>query len=122
MRCPVCTAESDTGPSCRRCRADLSLLFRLEEERACLGATARRALLEGGCNPNRPVALAGACHGGGYGPAWDMAARCVLWASWYSAISTGPTGRIAAAIRRDHGSWAAFQHFISCPSGPTFRR
>lgn len=36
MRCPVCRAESNVGPSCRRCRADLSLLFQLEDQRAVL--------------------------------------------------------------------------------------
>jgi hypothetical protein len=36
MRCPVCKAENDKGPQCRRCRADLSLLFTLEEERSRL--------------------------------------------------------------------------------------
>ncbi|HXG08159.1 MAG TPA: hypothetical protein VNK04_00045 [Gemmataceae bacterium] len=39
MRCPVCKAENDAGPQCRRCRADLALLFALEEQR-------RRALAE----------------------------------------------------------------------------
>jgi hypothetical protein len=34
MRCPVCRAENDQGPACRRCKADLSLLFRLEGQRA----------------------------------------------------------------------------------------
>ena len=33
MRCPVCRAENDQGPTCRRCRADLSLLFDLEGQR-----------------------------------------------------------------------------------------
>lgn len=33
MRCPVCRAENDRGPNCRRCRADLSLLFALEKQR-----------------------------------------------------------------------------------------
>jgi hypothetical protein len=38
----VCKAENAQGPSCRRCKADLSLLFTLEEhrrralQRACL--------------------------------------------------------------------------------------
>jgi hypothetical protein len=58
MRCPVCTAGSDTGPNCRRCRADLSMLFRLEGERARLDAAARLALVEG--NGAQAVALAGA--------------------------------------------------------------
>lgn len=33
MRCPVCKADNPQGPQCRRCRADLSLLFALEEQR-----------------------------------------------------------------------------------------
>jgi hypothetical protein len=33
MRCPVCRAEVHQGPQCRRCRADLSLLFHLEDQR-----------------------------------------------------------------------------------------
>ena len=34
MRCPVCRAEVEQGPNCRRCRADLAMLFTLEEQRA----------------------------------------------------------------------------------------
>ena len=33
VRCPVCRAENTAGPQCRRCRADLGLLFALEEQR-----------------------------------------------------------------------------------------
>lgn len=40
MRCPVCRADNSTGPQCRRCRADLSLLFQLEEQRERLRAQA----------------------------------------------------------------------------------
>ena len=47
MRCPVCRAENAAGPLCRRCKADLSLLFALEEERAGQLAGARRDLVEG---------------------------------------------------------------------------
>ncbi len=36
MQCPVCKAENSQGPHCRRCRADLALLFSLEEERTRL--------------------------------------------------------------------------------------
>ena len=32
MRCPVCRAENDQGPNCRRCRADLESLFKLEKQ------------------------------------------------------------------------------------------
>lgn len=33
LRCPVCRAGDNSGPQCRRCKADLSLLVRLEEDR-----------------------------------------------------------------------------------------
>jgi hypothetical protein len=33
MRCPVCRADNASGPSCRRCKADLTLLFNLEAQR-----------------------------------------------------------------------------------------
>ena len=44
MRCPVCRADNATGPQCRRCRADLSLLFALEDQRAHLLAAAQAAI------------------------------------------------------------------------------
>jgi hypothetical protein len=47
MRCPVCKADNAAGPACRRCKADLGLLFALEDERSALLAEARR-LLDGG--------------------------------------------------------------------------
>lgn len=34
IRCPVCRADNDTGVGCRRCKADLTPLFELEERRA----------------------------------------------------------------------------------------
>jgi hypothetical protein len=46
-RCPVCKAENAQGPACRRCRADLSLLWRAEARRAWALAAARRALAAG---------------------------------------------------------------------------
>jgi hypothetical protein len=33
LRCPVCRAGDNSGVQCRRCKADLSLLVRVEEER-----------------------------------------------------------------------------------------
>lgn len=36
--CPCCKAANDAGPACRRCKADLSLLFQLEADRAALMA------------------------------------------------------------------------------------
>jgi len=44
--CPCCKASNDTGPACRRCRADLSLLFAVEGERASLVAAARTLAAE----------------------------------------------------------------------------
>jgi hypothetical protein len=47
LRCPVCKADNAQGPTCRRCKADLSLLFALEAKRARAIAGARAALAEG---------------------------------------------------------------------------
>ena len=47
MRCPACKVENAQGPTCRRCKADLSLLFALEEQRARTLAEARRLLAAG---------------------------------------------------------------------------
>ena len=49
LRCPVCKAETAApgGPQCRRCRADLSLLFVLEEQRRVALDAARRAAARG---------------------------------------------------------------------------
>ena len=38
IRCPVCKAENSQGPTCRRCKADLSLLFRLEGPYFAIGS------------------------------------------------------------------------------------
>ncbi len=46
MRCPVCKAENHQGPQCRRCKADLVLLFTLEEQRLRALTKARRYLAE----------------------------------------------------------------------------
>ena len=47
MRCPVCKADNSQGPQCRRCKADLSLLLELEEQRQRMLAEARRCLRRG---------------------------------------------------------------------------
>jgi hypothetical protein len=47
MLCPVCKAANTGGPQCRRCRADLSLLFAVEDRRRRLLAEARQALQHG---------------------------------------------------------------------------
>jgi hypothetical protein len=46
MRCPVCRAEN-TEATCRRCRADLTLLFAVEAERRRLLALAAEAAAHG---------------------------------------------------------------------------
>ena len=45
--CPCCKAANDTGPACRRCKADLSLLFAVDAEQAALVAAARRHAAQG---------------------------------------------------------------------------
>jgi hypothetical protein len=45
--CPVCRARVESGPQCRRCKADLSLLFTLEARRDAALAAARRSLAAG---------------------------------------------------------------------------
>ena len=47
MRCPVCKVENEQGPLCRRCKADLSLLFQVEKQRARHCSAARRFLRNG---------------------------------------------------------------------------
>jgi Tfp pilus assembly protein PilF len=47
MRCPVCRADVEQGPQCRRCRADLSLLFALQEQRRHAFSVANQYLREG---------------------------------------------------------------------------
>ena len=49
IRCPVCRADNDTGPTCRRCKADLAPLAELETRRAlALDQAARAAALGDG--------------------------------------------------------------------------
>jgi hypothetical protein len=47
ISCPVCRARVESGPQCRRCKADLSLLFALEARRDAVLAAARRSLSAG---------------------------------------------------------------------------
>lgn len=43
LNCPVCKAENAAGPNCRRCKADLAMLFALSEHRTQLLAATRAA-------------------------------------------------------------------------------
>jgi hypothetical protein len=54
--CPVCRARPETGPQCRRCKADLTLLFALEAQRDSALLEARRSLAAG--RPGEALALA----------------------------------------------------------------
>lgn len=47
ITCPVCRARVEAGPPCRRCKADLSLLFALDARRDAALSAARRALAAG---------------------------------------------------------------------------
>ncbi len=47
ITCPCCRASNDAGPACRRCKADLSLLFAVAAQRASLIAEAQSFAGEG---------------------------------------------------------------------------
>jgi hypothetical protein len=47
IRCPACRADNTQGPACRRCKADLSLLFALEARREELLGQARSFVAAG---------------------------------------------------------------------------
>lgn len=44
LRCPACKADNATPPTCRRCKADLSLMWALEQQRAAHVVEARDAV------------------------------------------------------------------------------
>jgi hypothetical protein len=60
MRCPVCRAGDNQGAQCRRCKADLSLLLRLEASRSRLLAQAAQAAAR--ADGATCAALAGRAH------------------------------------------------------------
>jgi hypothetical protein len=65
LSCPVCRATNSQGPACRRCRADLGLLFGLEAQRDRLLANARDHLRQGQPeNALAALATASALRGG----------------------------------------------------------
>lgn len=47
MQCPLCKADNAAGPRCRRCKADLSMLFSLDANWLAHLARTRRAFDEG---------------------------------------------------------------------------
>ncbi len=99
MRCPVCKAENAQGPACRRCKADLSLLFLLEEQRA-------RALAEAG----RLLAAARA----------DEADARAAEADWLRSDEESRRLRAATRLmRRDFaGAWALYRTASAASSLP----
>ena len=47
ITCPCCRASNDVGPACRRCKADLALLFAVEARRGFLIAEAKQLAADG---------------------------------------------------------------------------
>lgn len=45
--CPCCKANNEAGPNCRRCKADLALLFAVADQQARALAEAKRFIAEG---------------------------------------------------------------------------
>jgi hypothetical protein len=90
MPCPVCKAENSQGPTCRRCKADLSLLWQLERRREALLGSARECFRRG---------------------QWQNAERAALAA--VRLRHGGDAGRLIALCRlfeRDFsGAWQAYQ-------------
>ena len=94
MHCPVCKADSALEPTCRRCKADLSLLVQVETQRGRALAAAWRLLRDG--RPNAALQAAALAHEAR--PATDSArllALCHLWADnfalalrWHGAASS----------------------------------
>ncbi len=56
MTCPVCRARVEAGPHCRRCKADLTLLFALDAHRDAVLTASQHALATG--HPDEAIALA----------------------------------------------------------------
>ena len=53
--CPCCRASNETGPNCRRCTADLGLLFQLETDRQALLAQAGYFITQGRVDEAMPL-------------------------------------------------------------------
>ena len=109
MQCPVCRASNDVGPACRRCKADLSVLFELESVRSGLLVTARARLgdasagtaaqaagdLRHGADAQQLLALASLLPGITPERAYVRAGRCSV-----TAELMGSCGRISIARHR----------------------
>ena len=98
LTCPLCRASNEIGPACRRCRADLSLLFAVEANRDAELAAARDELAQGRL---------------------DAASDCLRRAD---GLRAGPDGaRLAAVlalVRRDFAeAWRQHQRVRSLNGG-----
>jgi hypothetical protein len=104
MQCPVCKAENSQGPACRRCKADLTLLWELEERRQALLSEAQHHLTVGATEPN-------ADNSRGARPAeWRLALEPATEAMQLRAgTDAGHLIAIARLLARDFaGAWHAY--------------
>lgn len=92
MRCPVCKADNPQGLQCRRCKADLSLLFALEEQRRETLDEARRCLRRG---------------------EWQAAAKHAETAKWLRGDEESRRlAAVALLLGRDFaGAWRCYQNW-----------
>ncbi len=82
MHCPVCKAENALEATCRRCKADLSLLVQVETQRGRALAAALRFLSDG--RPNAALQAATLAHQVRAGnDSARLLAVCHLWADNY---------------------------------------
>lgn len=93
IACPCCRATNETGPACRRCKADLSLLFDADRHRDDLVHAARSAIQSGNLTSAYNSALAAEQLRHGTDTRQLLAVIALLnrdfpaaW-SWYSATS-----------------------------------
>ncbi len=91
ITCPVCRAGNDKGPACRRCKADLSLLFQLRGQRERALAAAYREAARGRWGRALDVALGAEALRGGEDVRRLLALGCLMrrdfaraW-GWYAA-------------------------------------
>lgn len=94
MRCPVCKADNSQGSVCRRCKADLSLLWALEDQRQRILAAARHCLQCGD---------------------WQAALEHIEDADWLRGDEeTRRLAAVAYLLGRDFaGAWQCYQNWRS---------
>ena len=92
MICPVCRAENTSGPTCRRCRADLSLLAAVEARRDFHVNRARTALRNGDLDTSAAELAEAAALRGGPDVRRLQACRFILGGAFASALSVLRSG------------------------------